>query len=104
MDKNRVLAHVGLASVTYLPFALYIVFVLTIQRDALAEVFGSGVAGFLGYVATSMTMFGSPLLLTALTISLRGLVKRNHTMLNAVSFGCCLAWLAGAYWVLTHFR
>ena len=104
MDKSRVLAHIGLASVTYLPLALYILFVLTLQRDAVAEVFASGVAGFLGYFATAMTMFGWPLLLTAIVISLRGLAKRTHIVLNAVSLGCCLAWFAGAYWVLTHFR
>src|SRR6267142_5491407 len=104
VDKSRVLAHVGLALVTYFPLALYILFVLTIQTDAMAEVFASGIGRFLGYFATAMTMFGWPLLLSAIVISLRGLVKRNHTALNAVSLGCCLAWSAGAYWVLTHFR
>jgi hypothetical protein len=104
VDKSRVLAHVGLASVTYFPLALYILFVLTIQRDAVAEVFTSGAASFLGYFATAMTMFGWPLLFIAILISLRGLAKRTHVALNAVSLGCCLAWFAGAYWILTHFR
>jgi hypothetical protein len=104
VNKNRVLAHVGLAAVTYLPLTLYVLFVLTVQREFLSEVFASGIAAFLGYLVTSMTTFGWPLLLAALTISLRGLVKRSHTVLNAVSFGFCLAWLAGAYWTLTHFR
>jgi len=103
-DKSRVLAHVGFASVTYIPLALYILFVLTVQTDAAAEVFASGVAGFMGYFATCMMMFGWPLLLVATFISLRGLVKRSHTALNAVSFGCCLAWFLGAYWVRAHFR
>jgi hypothetical protein len=42
-DKSRVLAHVGLASVTYFPLVLYLLFILTLQRDAVAEVFASGV-------------------------------------------------------------
>jgi hypothetical protein len=86
------------------PLILYILFVLGFQRDFVGEILASGITAFLGYFAASMTMFGWPLLLIALVISLRGLAKSSHAALNAVTFGCRLTWFAGACWVLIHFR
>jgi hypothetical protein len=101
---SKVLAHVGLGLVTYVPLALYLVFVFAMQPDDAAEVFGSGLAGFLGFFATMMMMFGLPLLITALVISVRGLMKRRHTGINGATLTCCVAWFASAFWVMANFR
>lgn len=104
MDRNKVLAHLGLALVTYVPLTLYILFVLIYQRAAAAEVFTSGVPEFLGFFATAVTMRGWPLVILSLVIGLRGLVKRDHARINGISLGFCLAWLAAGYWVMANFR
>tara|TARA_B100000315_G_scaffold158397_1_gene147031 strand:- start:1150 stop:1467 length:318 start_codon:yes stop_codon:yes gene_type:complete len=104
MDKNRLLAHVGLALVAILPLPLYLVLVLLGPSDSdKAEVFTSGVPAFLGFFATAMTILGWILVIPALIISIRGLIKGNNLRINAATLLLCLGWLMTGYWIMTHF-
>lgn len=104
MNANKVLAHLGLALVTYVPLPLYLLFVLTRQPEAAAEILTSGIPMFLGFLATTMTMLGWPLVMVSLVIAVRGLVKRDCVGMNAVTLISCFGWFAAAYWVVAHFR
>ena len=102
--KGRGLAHLGLGLVTYVPLALYLLFVFVAQPDDKAEILSSGVPAFFGFFATMMMMFGLPLLIAALVIALRGLTKGRHRGLNAATLTCCVLWFASAIWVVITFR
>ena len=102
MNKNKITAHVGLGLVTYIPLVLYILYTLIMTSDS-AEVFASGFLAFLGFFAMTMLIFGWIFLITSLIISIRGLVRRDNTAINAATLMICALWLIAFYWIVTHF-
>ncbi len=103
MSKKKILAHVGLALVTYVPIVFYILFVFIGQPDSVNEVFGSGLPMFLGFFATTMFGMGWPLVLISMFISAWGLFKGDYPWLNGATLACCISWIAAFIWVMANF-
>lgn len=102
LDRSKILAHLGLALVTYIPPPLYVLDVVIREPETAVATFTSGYV--VGYFATMMTFYGGPLVLIAIVISVLGLVMRKHVRINGATLACCLGWFAAAYWVMVNFR
>lgn len=101
MKKTTTLAHVALALVTYVPTSLALAIALLAQSAQ--DGIGGFVPAFLGFLTVIMVSFGWFLVVPSLVISIRGLAKRDHMAMNAVSLVFCALWMA-FYWVVANFR
>ena len=99
--NNKILSHVSFGLVTYGALLAYLLLTfITADQSDIDELSG---LKFFGFFATFMTFFGWIFIIPAFGISIKGLLKKDNTILNSVTLLICIIWLAVGYWVMTHF-
>ena len=94
MDKNTILAHVGLGLVTYIP--LLIAFVFTLVTPSAQAVRGF-LPALLGFLTLAMTTFGWVFLPPSLIIAVNGLMTQDRIVINTLTLLC------SAFWIVANF-